>query len=106
VVRGTALGRDTVPALLAPGEGVLSRKAVSLIGVDAVNAMNDGLVRRTSNMGTVSQQREPDTVNVYVVDRGERPQLGPRDILAVIGEDILTGGSTKQLIKQVAVGGM
>lgn len=104
IVSGAHLGRDSVPAYLAPGEGVLNRSAVSMVGTDTIAAMNKGLMRRQSAMGVMPAPRKPDEVNVYVVAPNEKPQLGAKDILMVIGQDILTGGSTKQLVKQVAVG--
>lgn len=106
MVTGTHLGRDTVPALLAPGEGVLNRTAVSMIGTDTVAAMNQGLMRRQATMPNMPAPRKPDEVNVYVVAPNEKPQLGPKDVLTIIGQDILTGGSTKQLVKQVSVGAL
>jgi hypothetical protein len=45
-------------------------------------------------------------VNVYVVAPDQKPQMGPRDILATISDDVMRGGTTKQLIKQVAMGQM
>ena len=37
---GLAMGTDTVPAMLTPGEFVMSRGAVSMFGVDTMMAMN------------------------------------------------------------------
>ena len=34
------MGTDTVPAMLTPGEFVMSRGAVSMFGVDTMMAMN------------------------------------------------------------------
>lgn len=105
MVRAPHIGRDTVPALLAGGEAVLNRRAVSLVGEEMVSAMNQGRVRAESAVQQVAlSKREPDQVSVYVLAPNERPSLGPKDVLAVIGQDVLTGGQTKALIKQVAVG--
>ena len=41
-VPGVHLGRDSVPAYLAPGEGVLNRRAMHTIGEDMLNALNRG----------------------------------------------------------------
>ncbi len=63
--------------------------------------------RRLSQMPSIAQampQREPDKVNVWVVAKDQQPTFGKNDVLAVIGDDILTGGSTKRLIKQVVMG--
>lgn len=104
-VSGAHVGRDTVPAMLAPGEAVLNRRAVAMVGTDMINAMNEGMTQRASSIPSLPAPRDPDQVSVYVMAPNERPTMGPRDVLAVIGEDILTGGQTKQLIRQVAVGG-
>ncbi len=107
MVSGTHFGRDSVPALLAPGEGVLNRRAVSMIGTDTVKAMNDGLMQRSNGLTLYTPPtREPDQVNVYVVAPNEKPTLGPKDIIAVVDQNILNSGSTKALIRQVAVGGL
>ena len=37
---GFAMGTDTVPAMLTPGEFVMSRGAVSMFGADTMMAMN------------------------------------------------------------------
>jgi TP901 family phage tail tape measure protein/lambda family phage tail tape measure protein len=146
-VQGTHLGRDSVKALLAPGEGVLNRRAMAIIGEEGLAALNRGQavveqartrVRRyeggSSPLGSTMQQpasslvgagtfaginkavgniqgglkpvptRKPDEVNVFVMAPDQKPSLGPKDVLAIIGEDIATGGSTKKLIKQVTVG--
>ncbi|UYV13744.1 MAG: hypothetical protein NCW75_05530 [Phycisphaera sp.] len=42
MVPGPNINRDMVPALLAPGEGVLNRRAVQRVGPRAVHAMNRG----------------------------------------------------------------
>ncbi|HEX5345961.1 MAG TPA: transglycosylase SLT domain-containing protein, partial [Pseudonocardiaceae bacterium] len=40
VLPGYAPGRDTVPAMLSPGEGVLTPEAVKMVGADNVIALN------------------------------------------------------------------
>jgi hypothetical protein len=39
---GMARGTDTVPAMLTPGEFIMSKYAVDTYGVDAMKAMNSG----------------------------------------------------------------
>ena len=104
IVGGVHYGRDTVPAMLAPGEGVLSRNAVSLIGEGAVARMNSGAMRSQAPIPPPLAPRQPDNVNVYIVDKNTQPSLGPKDILAAVHSDILQGGATKALIKQVSIG--
>jgi hypothetical protein len=42
--------------------------------------------------------------NVFVVKPDSQPAMGPNDVLVTVHEDILQGGATKKLIKQVAQG--
>lgn len=104
IIDGTAIGRDNVAALLAPGEAILNRSAVSLVGEDNINQMNSGALRQQKSIPQLPAPREPDKVNVYVVDKNTTPTLGKKDVLATVGEDILAGGATKKLIQQVALG--
>lgn len=103
------LARDHVPALLAPGEVVMSRSAVEIAGRENLLAMNARGNRRMSRMPSVASAlptREPDTVNVWVVSPEQKPAMTSKDIIATITNDIATNGQTKQLIKAVQVGRM
>ena len=51
-----------------------------------------------------SSESEPSVVNVWVVSKEEEAKMGPRDVIATIGKDIMTGGQTRRLIQQVVVG--
>ena len=107
MVQGDIPTRDSVPALLAPGEAVLNQDAVSMLGSDTINHMNSAGNRVQSGMPTVQQampQQKPAMTNVYVVAPSYQPPPSPRDIVATISNDIMTGGATKQLIKAVAAG--
>lgn len=106
LTRRPDIGRDFIPALLAGGEAVLNRRAVSLMGEETISELNAGRVRAQPDIPVMPMKREPDEVNVWLVAPNEKPTLGPRDVLAVIGQDVLTGGATKQLIKQVAMGAL
>jgi TP901 family phage tail tape measure protein len=104
-VPGPDIGRDMVPAMLSGGEAVLNRRAASLIGEETISDLNAGRARTESQVRAVAPKpRAPDNVSVYVMAPNERPSLGPKDVIAIIGQDVLTGGQSKQLIKQVAVG--
>lgn len=99
--------RDSVHALLQPGEVVMNRSAVSFMGADNLLEMNRQGNRRLSQMPTMqAMKREPDNVNVWVVAPETKPQVGKKDIVATISDDILTGGSVKKLIKAVQMGGL
>jgi TP901 family phage tail tape measure protein len=112
-VRGYAQGtpapfRDSVLAKVMPGEAILNKSAVDMIGEDHLSQVNAMGNRRLSAVTPMAaqQKREPDQVNVYVVAPNHKPQMTKRDVIAVISDDIQTGGMTKKLIKQVQVGGL
>jgi hypothetical protein len=103
--------RDSQNILAAPGEFIMRQSAVDLIGADTLsglnamgNSYNSGAGKSVSNAANANKPREPDTVHVYVMAPDAKPSLGPKDILSVIGDDIMRGGQTKQLIKSVQMG--
>lgn len=106
-VHGAIQNRDSVRAMLMPGEVVMRKTAVDMIGKENLLRMN-----RTGQMATqmsamvMEQKREPDMVNVYVVQPGQKPSMGPRDVVVAIADDIMKDGQTKKLIKAVAVGAL
>lgn len=66
-------------------------------------AMNPSIISNAPRIQP--QQQGPGApVNVWVVAPSAPPQLGPKDIVMHIGQDILKGGQTKQLIKAVNAG--
>lgn len=99
-------GRDYTPVLAEAGEFMMRKSAVDSIGKDKLYAMN-AMGNRALEENRLTQVAIPENlggnkeVNVYVVSPEEKPQLGPDDIIHVIGEDLVTGGKTKQLIKHV-----
>lgn len=99
--------RDSVHALLMPGEGVLNRSAMDMVGRDQVQRMNSwGNRTQSQSLPQALSARKPDMTNVYVVAPTAKPQLGKNDVLQVISDDILTGGQTKKLVKAVATGAL
>lgn len=105
-VPGTDSSRDSKLILGMPGEVMMSKSAVDMVGEENLLALNARANSRMSSMPTVQQamQREPDTVNVWVVAPETKPGMGKRDVVAAITEDMMTGGKTKQLVKAIAVG--
>lgn len=100
--------RDSILALLAPGEGVLSKPAMDVLGQDQfrkLNSRGNRLLNETAQRGgEVFQKREPDEVNVYLVQKDSIPPMTKKDVVMAIGQDILESGQTKRLIKQVVMG--
>lgn len=98
--------RDAVPILAQHGEYVLRESAVSAIGrdnLDTINALGNRKISQSAP-ARLERQADPAVTNVWIVKEGEKPQMGKNDILAVIGQDILSGGQTKKLIKAVSTG--
>jgi len=99
--------RDSVRALLRPGEVVMNTDAVSAVGEDFLTGLNTYGRRevQTSAPPRLPQtKREPDMTNVYIVAPGQQPSMGPKDVLVTLQDDVLRGGQTKKLIRQVAMG--
>ena len=110
-VTGGIPGVDSVPALLMPGEYVVKKSAVDMLGPAALEELNrtgrlsGARVAGAAGSHPMIKQREPDQVNIYMMPPDEKPQLGEKDVLMVLQRDIINGGPTKRLIKQIAVGG-
>jgi hypothetical protein len=99
--------RDSVPALLQPGEAVLNRSAVSMVGEDGLRDMNRlGNTKRSEGniQPIVFPKQEPQPLNFWVVQRDQVPQPSPSDYVLAVNDDILRGGATKSLIRSVAAG--
>jgi len=105
--------RDSSLAHVAKGEFVLRRAAVQALGVDTVRGLNSLDPNTNSlqqsmgsvNLGARGMDDSKKEVNVYVVNETSRPQaMGKSDILAVINDDVMRNGATKQLIKRVSMG--
>lgn len=106
-VSGNVPFRDSVLANLMPGEIVMSKSAVDMVGrkrLLAMNAMGNRRMSAIPSIGSAIPQRQPDTWNIWAVLPQHRPPPGKRDIVAVIADDIATNGQTKQLIRQVIAG--
>ncbi len=107
---GMYLGRDSQLVYAQPGEYVMRRSAVSLIGkenLDQLNAMGNRQIANTQGAlsGMTSQGvATPQITNVYVVAPEQKPSLTANDVLVTISNDILKGGTTKKLIKSVVSG--
>lgn len=108
VTGGSVSGRDAVQALLMNGEYVLNKTATDAVGTDFLDNLNSqGNTVAASNTPatTVIQQKAaPTPVNVWVVSPDQQPVPGPRDIVAMVSDDIQRGGSIKTLIKSVQAG--
>ncbi|MEN3238973.1 phage tail tape measure protein [Methylobacterium ajmalii] len=109
LVTGGVPNRDSVPRTLMPGEFVLKRSAVDVIGresLDRMNAMGAGVMAKAPQVepARFGNSARAET-SVYVVDRDQVPPPGPNEIVHIIGSDIQRGGAIKQLIKRVSAGG-
>lgn len=112
MVRGGIQGKDSVPAMLMPGEYVLKKSAVDALGANFLNDLNNNAAQTLTNTSAnllqnpyeSSSESEPAVVNVWVVSKEEEAQMGPNDIIATISKDIMTGGQTRRLIQSVVAG--
>lgn len=111
LVTGGIQGKDSVPALLMPGEMVLNKAAVDATGTDYLHALNNqtnSIVSSSTSgaaKGKGAETGQPNVVNVYVVTPDQQPTgLGANDVVAIVSDDILRGGSVKELIKTVIQG--
>jgi len=93
---------------VAVDETMQQRSVASMVGTDAMGdmvSMGSKVMARGNHAGVAKQEKGPlGMTNVYVVAPEQRPVPGPHDIIAVINDDIARGGSTKKLIKSVAMG--
>lgn len=104
---GGQYGRDSVNILAEPGEVVMRKSAVDFLGRDnllSMNAMGNRKLAGAQARIPALPQREPDKVNVWVVDRTQVPPPSKKDIIHMIGESMVNG-ELKKLVKTVAVGG-
>ncbi|GJE81071.1 phage tail tape measure protein [Methylorubrum thiocyanatum] len=109
MVTGGVPNRDSVPRTLMPGEFVLKRSAVDVIGretLDRMNTMGAGVMAKAPPVEPTrfASSAKAETA-VYVVDRDQVPPPGPNEIVYAIGDNIQKGGTIRQLIKRVAAGG-
>lgn len=99
--------RDSVNAKLAKGEFVVRKKAVDAVGVDFMADLNKRGAAAVGGKNTNIIQfakREPDVAKIYPMAPGQQHRLGPKDVVLATADDIIQGGTTKQLIRQVAFG--
>lgn len=102
---GSVPGRDSVPALLMPGEYVMKKSAVDVLGKETLDALNSASTVTSKNTQNFSvKSSKPVVTNVYVVSDEKEAGMTENDVLVTIGRDILQGGQTRQLIKQVVEG--
>lgn len=105
IVTGGVAGKDSVPVLTMPGEGILNTKAMQAVGSDFVHSLNK---KGSAALGSVSAgNKKGDVVNIYLLPKDEQPAgLGPKDVIMVISNDLMTNGPTKTLVKQISLGNM
>jgi hypothetical protein len=92
---------------LAHGEYVVRNKSVRELGLPFMEAINKHGAAGLAKMGGGVMQNfsmPKQETNVFVVKPDSQPAMGPNDVLVTVHEDILQGGATKKLIKQVAQG--
>lgn len=106
------LARDSVPALMMPGEFVLQKSASAALGEDFLHGLNRTTgatmrqgAERAKQAATPAAPGEPSSVNVWVVTPDQQTGMSKDDIIVTVGDNIARNGSIRKLIKQVQVGG-
>ena len=106
LITGGTPGKDSVPVMAMPGEVIIPKSTVDMVGQDYLlnlGSKTNAVTSRTGG-GSMVRPRTPDTTNVWVVAPDAKPTLGPKDVLMVITDDMMRGGATRQLIKQIQTG--
>lgn len=107
-VKGGTPNRDSVVAKLMPGEVIMKKAAVQAVGKDnllALNQMGSNISQMSQPKSMADQPRQEGApVNVWVVAPDEKPSMGPKDVIAVIADDMKRKGATRQLVRQIQQG--
>lgn len=113
LVNGPIQNRDSVKAMLTPGEYVLRKNAVDAVGTDFLDNLNAGnapvIGSANTSMGDVTtsaSKGQSAPLNIWVVTPDQVPQENPSNIIATVSDDIRRNGSIKKLIKQVSTGAL
>ena len=111
---GGSPNRDSTHILAQPGEYLLRKSAVDMVGkdtLDQLNAMGNRTVAGSTLNQTVSDRKANNggstlgtPTNIYVVSPDRKPEMSPNDVVVTIADDIVRGGSVKRLIKSVVNG--
>lgn len=102
--------RDGGNYKLMDGEYVMRQSAVSAIGVDKLDFLNNLGNRRLSEGALGARPVRDDKpnqsghVNVWVVSPDQVPASSPTDIIATVADDIARRGTLKRMIQQVQMG--
>lgn len=92
---------NSAPTLMASGGALMAHMATGMdsSAKSTASPFADGRLKAPDN------KAKPHQTNVWVVSPDQQPQMGPNDVLTVVGRDITTGGSIKKLIRSVVAGG-
>lgn len=105
---GGVMNRDSVHILAEPGEVMMRKSAVQMVGKQNllnINALGNRSLSQAGAAGQTVIKKEADKVNVWVVSPNQVPPAGAKDIVHYVAQDIAAGGTLKKLVKQVAMGG-
>lgn len=107
LITGGIPGRDSVPIMGMPGEVIIPKPTVDAVGADyllGLNARTANTVGQGQSSMPAHKARQPDLTNVWIVAPDAKPTMGPKDIVMVIADDMMRGGQTKQLVRQIQTG--
>lgn len=105
--QGTA-ARDSVLTKLSKGEYVVQKSAVDSVGTSFMENLNRNGAQSLKGMQAMPQLIAPQAkqeMKVFVVAPTAKPQMSPSDVLLILQDDMLKGGTTKQLVRHISQGG-
>lgn len=105
IVTGGVENRDSVPRTLTPGEFVLKRSAVDVIGRDSLDRMNTMGASMVARSPAVERDRFANSAlaaaNVYVVPSDQVPPPDRNTVVHWINDTLEKNGSTAPLVKSI-----
>lgn len=110
-VVGGIPGKDSVSAVVMPGEFLVKKSAVDAVGLDFLHSLNSQtnstISQAASGMSpaATSMSQEPKVTNIWVVSPDQKPSMGPQDVVLLMTDHMAQGSNSfKTLVKQVASG--
>lgn len=104
-VFGGTPGRDSVPAMLMPGEYVVQKRVVDMVGTDFMHGLNAkaNVIANSAPSKQSNSEGGNKLLNIWVVtpDQAKQQSTTPSDIVIAVADNIERGGSIKKLIQQI-----
>lgn len=101
--------RDSVPVIAEPGEYMLRKSAVDMIGEENLDKINARGNSKLSNAGGPKEREQKEEkkdrpINIWIAERDQIPPPGKDDVVAWVGDDLRRRGQLRTLVKQINSG--